>query len=115
MGDVYRVIKKRCKQALIHSQECIIDVPVSSIDINYSLQGLYDYIKGSFPDYKVRFLEETNQLRLVYKPKLVFSKQEHLKDQTKKLLEQFPDVKKVEFIQVSNEYKPKTRRKRKTV
>ena len=112
MSSVYRVISKRCKDALLNSPECIIDVPISSIDLHYTLQGLYDYIKASFPDYKVRFLESTNQLKLTFrngtstgKP----SKQDLLQFQTKKILEQYPGIKTVEYIQVGNEYRKKRR------
>jgi urate oxidase len=113
MSSVYKVIKQRCRNELVNIQECLVDVPVSSIDLNYTLQGLYDYIKASFPDYKVKFLESSNQLWLVYRKGCVPSKQNLLKDQTKKLLEQFPEVKRVEYIQVGNEYTRKKRPKKK--
>jgi hypothetical protein len=117
MSSVYRVISQRCKDALVNNKrECIIDVPISSIDLHYTLQGLYDYIKMSFPDYKVRFLETSNQLKLTFRNTSVGtpSKQDFLQFQTKKILEQYPGIKTVEYIQVGNEYRKK-RRTRKTV
>lgn len=115
MSKIYKVLKKQCRDALIDNTEATIELPMSSIDYNYSVTGAIEYLKNAFQDeYKVKFIEP-DKIRLKYRPKLCSepTPQQTLEEQTKKLLKQFPDVKKVEYIQVGDDYRRKARRKKK--
>ncbi len=116
MSQIYKVIKRRCKDALVHSPEVIVDIPMSSIDYDYSIVGCVEYLKNTFSDYKVKFIEP-DKVRLKYRPKNPdeddsVTKQNTLEEQTRKLLRQFPDVQKVEYIQVSDDYRTKKTKKK---
>ena len=109
MSSVYRVIKKQVKELITNTcqQKYTIEIPMSSIDLDYSTIGCTEYISKYFIDFKVKLKSPST---IVLKRKR-HDGQDSLQTQTEKLLHQFPKVKTVEYIKVGNEYKPKKRKK----